>query len=342
TLANANYTITFVPAKLSIVDTTAPVITITNPDTTTATSKTITATTSDGTLTMSITTGNTCDGSLTFIAYAPITFNSESDNGKKVCYKAVDAYNNTRYSLSNAIAGISIPSVSTYSGGTPISFCSNYVYSEWGTCVNGIQTRTIISKDGGSSCSTSNATLSQPCITQPVVVNPVTPVTPVIPIISEPTKPVVTTPPVISEKTTIYSPKAVQLKTLNVKEDKKLETSVTNTYLNKNIDVKVYGKEAQTRILNFIVYGTQNNKYLSYQDRINVINDLKKTLGRAPTDEVEWTLAINAANDLEDEQLKIKEQKAIKLNKEKIPGPSKIKLYKNIEQIGSDLWGNKK
>jgi len=81
---------------------------------------------------------------------------------------------------------------------------------------------------------------------------------------------------------------------------------------------------------------------LSYQDRINVINDLKKTLGRAPTDEVEWMLAINAANDLEDEQLKIKEQKAIKLNKEKIPGPSKIKLYKNIEQIGSDLWGNKK
>ncbi|MDO8516850.1 MAG: NosD domain-containing protein, partial [Nanoarchaeota archaeon] len=87
-------------------DTTAPSITITNPNTNPAQSKTITATGGDGTLTMSVTTGTTCDGTLTFIAYADTTFTDEVDNGKKVCYKSIDAVGNIAYSLSNAIAGI--------------------------------------------------------------------------------------------------------------------------------------------------------------------------------------------------------------------------------------------
>ncbi|MBL8063023.1 MAG: S-layer homology domain-containing protein, partial [Anaerolineales bacterium] len=87
-------------------DNSAPVITINNPDTSAATSKTITASASDGTLTMSITIGSTCDGTLTFIAYSDQTFSTEADNGKRVCYKAVDAVGNTTYSLSDAIAGI--------------------------------------------------------------------------------------------------------------------------------------------------------------------------------------------------------------------------------------------
>jgi uncharacterized protein (TIGR02145 family) len=85
---------------------TLPVITINNPNTSPAQSKTITASTNKGTLTQSITTGATCDGSLTFSAYSSITFTQESDNGKKVCYRSVDVGSGTSYALSNAIAGI--------------------------------------------------------------------------------------------------------------------------------------------------------------------------------------------------------------------------------------------
>ena len=88
------------------IDTTAPTITINNPDTNPAQSKTITASASDGTLTMSNTAGSTCDGTLIFVVYASQTFTSEADNGTKVCYRAVAAIGNTAYSLSNAIVGI--------------------------------------------------------------------------------------------------------------------------------------------------------------------------------------------------------------------------------------------
>src|SRR5512138_648782 len=100
------------------IDTTAPVITINNPNTDPATSKTISAGVSDGTLTMSNTSGSTCDGTLTFIAYTSQTFTSEANNGTKVCYRAVDALGNTAYSLSNAIAGIdtTAPTVEMTSG----------------------------------------------------------------------------------------------------------------------------------------------------------------------------------------------------------------------------------
>jgi len=87
-------------------DSVPPAIYIGNPNTNPAQSKYIYAASDEGTLTMSITTGSICDGSLTFTAYSPITFTSESDNGKKVCYKAVDASGNTVYSMSQPIAGI--------------------------------------------------------------------------------------------------------------------------------------------------------------------------------------------------------------------------------------------
>ena len=94
--------------KALVIDTTNPIITVTNPNTDSAQSKTITAETNEGTLTMSNTTGADCDGGhgLIFITYASQTFTLESDNGTKVCYKAVDTATNTTYSLSNAIAGI--------------------------------------------------------------------------------------------------------------------------------------------------------------------------------------------------------------------------------------------
>jgi len=93
------------PASVTV-DASAPNITVNNPDTTPALSKTITASVSDGTLTMSNTIGSICNGTLTFTVYASQIFSLESDNGTKVCYKAVDALGNTGYSLSNTIAGI--------------------------------------------------------------------------------------------------------------------------------------------------------------------------------------------------------------------------------------------
>ncbi|MDD3263019.1 MAG: hypothetical protein PHR61_04170, partial [Candidatus Absconditabacteria bacterium] len=89
------------------IDRTAPTITIANPTTTAATSKTITATKNEGTLTMTAgSTSTTCNGTRTFITYASTTFSSEADNGKYVCYRAIDSAGNTSYKLSNAIAGI--------------------------------------------------------------------------------------------------------------------------------------------------------------------------------------------------------------------------------------------
>jgi hypothetical protein len=85
-----------------------PVITITQPNTLPAQSKTITASADKGTLYQSVTTGSVCDGTLTFVAYADITFTSESDNGKRVCYKAslLPTDNLVTYELSATIAGI--------------------------------------------------------------------------------------------------------------------------------------------------------------------------------------------------------------------------------------------
>ena len=88
-------------------DTTAPTINISNPGSSPAKNKTVTASISDGTLTMTAWSGNsTCNATRTFIAYASTTFSSESDNGKYICYKAVDALWNTRYLLSDQIAWI--------------------------------------------------------------------------------------------------------------------------------------------------------------------------------------------------------------------------------------------
>jgi hypothetical protein len=84
----------------------APTITIDNPNSAPAQTKTIAATTSKGTLYMSNTAGSVCNETLAFIVYASQTFSLESDNGKKVCYKAVDSENNIAYSMSGIIAGI--------------------------------------------------------------------------------------------------------------------------------------------------------------------------------------------------------------------------------------------
>lgn len=90
------------------VDTVLPIITVTNPTTTLATTKIVTSATNEGVLTMAINAPGvtTCDGTLTFVAYASTTFSSEADNTRTICYRAIDAAGNTTYTLSSTISGI--------------------------------------------------------------------------------------------------------------------------------------------------------------------------------------------------------------------------------------------
>ncbi len=113
-----------------------PVITITNPSTSSAQFKTITATTSIGTLGYATTTGTICNGSLTFSTYSDITFSSESDNGVKVCYQAVNG-NKKAYSLSNPIDGVDVLApVITIVGTSTISIEVHTSYSDLGATAN--------------------------------------------------------------------------------------------------------------------------------------------------------------------------------------------------------------
>jgi len=89
--------------------TTPPNISIGNPGTNMAQSKTISATASKGTFTMSVTDSSVCDNSLPFVPYASTTFFSESDNGKRICYRAIDDAGNAAYKMSDPISGIAIP-----------------------------------------------------------------------------------------------------------------------------------------------------------------------------------------------------------------------------------------
>lgn len=90
------------------IDTVVPIITVVNPTIVPALSKTVTASTNEGTLTMAINAPGvtTCDGTLTFVAYASTTFSSEADNTRTICYRAIDAAGNTTYTVSSTISGI--------------------------------------------------------------------------------------------------------------------------------------------------------------------------------------------------------------------------------------------
>ena len=123
-------------------DTTAPSITITDSDTSPSHSKTITASaTESAALAYAVNAPgvSTCDGSLTFTSYASITFSSESDNGKTVCYKAQDAAGNTAYSSSNAISGIDTTAPTT---------TANHLSGTYGGSFN----VTLTCSDTGSGC----------------------------------------------------------------------------------------------------------------------------------------------------------------------------------------------
>jgi len=89
------------------INTATPAIVIANPDTNPAQSKTITAMTNlEGTFEMSETTGSYCGSDMLFTTYADITYSSEGDNGKKVCYRVVYSEETQEYKMSDPIAGI--------------------------------------------------------------------------------------------------------------------------------------------------------------------------------------------------------------------------------------------
>jgi len=99
------------PVSDSIIyDTTAPTITITNPNTDPATSKTITGSVNDWTLKYYIigTIPELCDGNLAIndVYTTPIIFTWEDKNWYSVCFKATDAVWNYSISSSNNIAWI--------------------------------------------------------------------------------------------------------------------------------------------------------------------------------------------------------------------------------------------
>jgi hypothetical protein len=132
---------------ISGIDTSTPVITINNPDSSPASSKTISATVNDGTLTMTVADTNTsCDVTRSFIAYQPMTLNSESYNGRYICYRAINGVGNTTYTLSNMISGIDTtppniqeitPIPNTTADTTPeYTFSSSEAWTiiYWGSC----------------------------------------------------------------------------------------------------------------------------------------------------------------------------------------------------------------
>lgn len=53
-----------------------------------------------------MTNGTVCNGSLPFTAYSNLTFAEDSDNGKRVCYRAIDSLGNFAFKLSAPIEGI--------------------------------------------------------------------------------------------------------------------------------------------------------------------------------------------------------------------------------------------
>ena len=89
--------------------TTTPTITVTNPDTTPALTKTVSATASSGSNITGyaiVNASTPCDANVTYTSGSSVTLSSESDNGKKVCFRAADTHGNLGYQASAVIGGI--------------------------------------------------------------------------------------------------------------------------------------------------------------------------------------------------------------------------------------------
>ena len=151
--------------NLTTVDNTFPTITITqNNASTCQLSKTITATTSEWTLTMSEWTSTTCNASRTFTTYASKTYNAEADNGKYICYRAVDWAWNTTYKLSAKVQKIdrtapTLSSKTTYNNTWyNANQTSTFTYTDACAWISGSNTTscTIQTESSTATCTTTN------------------------------------------------------------------------------------------------------------------------------------------------------------------------------------------
>ncbi len=112
------------------IDITPPSISVLNPDFRPSTSKTVDVVVNEGTLSTKVLSqvSDPCDGNSGYGnphvvsqadfssgLHVPTTFNSVDDNGKAMCYRAVDGLGNVSYKKSAAITGITPPNVDSKS-----------------------------------------------------------------------------------------------------------------------------------------------------------------------------------------------------------------------------------
>lgn len=111
-----------------------PLMTVVNPDANYATSKTVTLTgtyLNNFTLSYNISTSSICDKSGVFTPYAPVVIKSTSDNGKYVCFRAMDSFWNALYTVSDKVTWIVTGRDST-SKTSPVKNSDLFAnYSEW-------------------------------------------------------------------------------------------------------------------------------------------------------------------------------------------------------------------
>ncbi len=138
------------------------IITINNPNTQPAHSKTITASVDDQHYRLFLSINNPgiliCDRTLTFINYSEQTFNSESDNGKTICYKAKpgEGEENTIYQLSNPIQGIDWTApIITLNGANPQAIIVGDFYIELGAEVTDNYSTELVAEINSSEVLTS-------------------------------------------------------------------------------------------------------------------------------------------------------------------------------------------
>ncbi len=104
-----------------------PSISITQPNTTQASSKKITATTSTGVLMQAQTNGEICNDTLTFEDYSDLIFSNIQDNNTRLCYRAINGAFKT-FKLSDQIKGIVGTSIN---GEAENLFGGADVYKSW-------------------------------------------------------------------------------------------------------------------------------------------------------------------------------------------------------------------
>ncbi len=186
-------------------------------------------------------------------------------------------------------------------GSGPISIpaCSAVVYGNWGSCVNGIQYRNILSQSPASCPLTpaQQGARSMACGIAPItpIVTSTIPVPPVTPVIPSPPS---TALQIIASEAGIISANNLQslLIYLGVKADPAAErTSLKKYQTILSQDKKITA--AEKIVINyFIVYGTPTTAHLGSGQRAGLINSYFQAYGKLPNSKAEWSDVIKIAN----------------------------------------------